>query len=202
MCYSSSSCYSSSTCYTSDSSSDSSTCSSSSSDSYYRRRKKRIKKRYSSSDSSTSSFSPSTSDDDITPRQINISTVKTKTVIDKSSKSNKIPEKSLIKKCIKTIKKFIKKLIPKHSSKLLIINENILTPSESSTSSPLPPIQNNDIPEYASCSICLENKFLRQPSITNCGHVFCNECITNYEKEKHSCPLCRETNITIRLFYP
>jgi peroxin-10 len=39
------------------------------------------------------------------------------------------------------------------------------------------------------CTLCLEG--LKDPSVTNCGHVFCWECIGDWVREKPECPLCR-----------
>jgi SNF2 family DNA or RNA helicase len=44
------------------------------------------------------------------------------------------------------------------------------------------------------CSICLE--VLTNKSITNCGHIFCSECIKNCLKYKQACPMCKK-NLTI-----
>ena len=47
-----------------------------------------------------------------------------------------------------------------------------------------------------SCSICLEK--YKNPRKTQCGHIFCNECIWEWKNEenyygekKETCPLCR-----------
>ena len=40
------------------------------------------------------------------------------------------------------------------------------------------------------CTLCLEP--MRDPSVTNCGHVFCWECIVDWCREKPECPLCRQ----------
>lgn len=39
------------------------------------------------------------------------------------------------------------------------------------------------------CTLCLEE--LKDPAATQCGHVFCWECIGDWIREKPECPLCR-----------
>lgn len=39
------------------------------------------------------------------------------------------------------------------------------------------------------CTLCLEE--LKNPAATQCGHVFCWECIGDWVREKPECPLCR-----------
>ncbi|POR30848.1 Peroxisome biogenesis factor 10 [Tolypocladium paradoxum] len=39
------------------------------------------------------------------------------------------------------------------------------------------------------CTLCLEE--LKDPAATQCGHVFCWECISDWVREKPECPLCR-----------
>ncbi|XP_062977752.1 zinc finger protein RFP-like [Elgaria multicarinata webbii] len=48
--------------------------------------------------------------------------------------------------------------------------------------------------EEATCSICLE--YFKQPVTIDCGHNFCQACLTQYWRESDtdsSCPQCRET---------
>jgi len=46
--------------------------------------------------------------------------------------------------------------------------------------------------KYLECTICLE-KFIK-PSITNCGHCFCQQCSYNLNK----CPNCRANILFIK----
>ena len=39
------------------------------------------------------------------------------------------------------------------------------------------------------CTLCLEE--LKDPAATQCGHVFCWDCIGDWVREKPECPLCR-----------
>lgn len=41
------------------------------------------------------------------------------------------------------------------------------------------------------CTLCLD--FLKDPSSTTCGHVFCWTCIQDWVREKAECPLCRQS---------
>uniref|UniRef100_A0ABM5FHD2 RING-type E3 ubiquitin transferase n=1 Tax=Pogona vitticeps TaxID=103695 RepID=A0ABM5FHD2_9SAUR len=53
------------------------------------------------------------------------------------------------------------------------------------------PVQ--DLYEEATCSICLE--YFKSPVITECGHNFCQACLTQFWEEvdkEASCPQCRE----------
>ena len=40
------------------------------------------------------------------------------------------------------------------------------------------------------CSIC--NKFMTEPAITTCGHIFCLHCIIKYKQTNSCCSLCGE----------
>jgi peroxin-10 len=45
-------------------------------------------------------------------------------------------------------------------------------------------------PQRRKCSLCLG--FLKTPTVTSCGHVFCWKCIGNWCATKEVCPLCRQ----------
>ena len=40
------------------------------------------------------------------------------------------------------------------------------------------------------CSICLDN--IEEPWSTNCGHIYCKECILAAIDATHRCPLCKK----------
>jgi len=44
--------------------------------------------------------------------------------------------------------------------------------------------------EDNNCSICLET--INEGSISECGHVYCSECIKNWFKYKKTCPMCKK----------
>lgn len=44
-------------------------------------------------------------------------------------------------------------------------------------------------PQTRQCTLCLDA--LKDPSVTQCGHVFCWTCIGDWVREKAECPLCR-----------
>lgn len=43
--------------------------------------------------------------------------------------------------------------------------------------------------QQRTCTLCLEG--LKDPAATQCGHVFCWQCIGDWVREKPECPLCR-----------
>jgi peroxin-10 len=45
-------------------------------------------------------------------------------------------------------------------------------------------------PQRRKCALCLG--FLKTPTVTSCGHVFCWKCIGNWCATKEVCPLCRQ----------
>lgn len=51
---------------------------------------------------------------------------------------------------------------------------------------------NKDIPEDENCSICFDE--LDDPTLTSCGHLFCNDCLKMCLKVKQECPMCK-TNL-------
>ncbi len=52
------------------------------------------------------------------------------------------------------------------------------------------PVENDIILKSVECTICLKN--ITNPSITECGHMFCTNCITTAIKIKRKCPICRQ----------
>ncbi|WFD43332.1 peroxisome biogenesis factor 10 [Malassezia psittaci] len=44
------------------------------------------------------------------------------------------------------------------------------------------------------CTLCMDRRTPEagNSAVTECGHVFCWDCITNWVKEKPECPLCRQ----------
>jgi SNF2 family DNA or RNA helicase len=51
----------------------------------------------------------------------------------------------------------------------------------------------NEIPEDETCSVCFDN--IEDPTLTSCGHLFCNECLKVCLKASQKCPMCK-TNLS------
>ncbi|KAL4402524.1 peroxisome biogenesis factor 10 [Malassezia pachydermatis] len=51
------------------------------------------------------------------------------------------------------------------------------------------------------CTLCMDRRAPEQgtSAVTECGHVFCWDCITEWAKEKAECPLCRQSLQCARL---
>lgn len=51
------------------------------------------------------------------------------------------------------------------------------------------------------CPICMENIFENEPSSTNCGHLFCFECIQKAIRNSRKCPMCAKRLKNIHRIY-
>lgn len=51
----------------------------------------------------------------------------------------------------------------------------------------------NEIPEDETCSVCFDT--IEDPTLTSCGHLFCNECLKVCLKASQKCPMCK-TNLS------
>lgn len=51
-------------------------------------------------------------------------------------------------------------------------------------------VDEKEVADYV-CTICTDVSY--PPSTTKCGHIFCTECITNWFKNKKTCPNCNQT---------
>ncbi|KAH8251605.1 hypothetical protein KR038_002872, partial [Drosophila bunnanda] len=62
-----------------------------------------------------------------------------------------------------------------------------------------PKLDQSEAEESYKCPVCLENVRRREPVSTNCGHVFCKDCLVAAINSVHKCPLCNK-KITRRQF--
>ncbi|WFD30869.1 peroxisome biogenesis factor 10 [Malassezia sp. CBS 17886] len=55
--------------------------------------------------------------------------------------------------------------------------------------------------EVLRCTLCMDRRTPETgtSAVTECGHVFCWDCITEWAKEKAECPLCRATLLNYRI---
>ena len=52
-----------------------------------------------------------------------------------------------------------------------------------------------EVPKDLHCPLCLD--VLTEPYLTDCGHHFCNHCLTPLIANKEPCPVCRETDYEV-----
>ncbi|KRF97746.1 uncharacterized protein Dwil_GK26965 [Drosophila willistoni] len=55
-------------------------------------------------------------------------------------------------------------------------------------------------PYFYKCPICLDSVEWRRPLATNCGHVFCSECLSIALALTHTCPVCKIRVSTRRIY--
>ena len=48
------------------------------------------------------------------------------------------------------------------------------------------------------CVICLDT--IKTLTVTPCGHLFCNNCISQHVQQQNTCPTCRKTIAPSQLF--
>ncbi|EDW24753.1 GL24317 [Drosophila persimilis] len=53
---------------------------------------------------------------------------------------------------------------------------------------------NESLEETYSCPICLESVSGREPVATECGHIFCRQCIDTAILHNPKCPMCRKSS--------
>lgn len=81
-----------------------------------------------------------------------------------------------------------------------------LSASQPSTSSSYSPSPSKSAGKAAiTCPVCMDRASVfesmgRKLVTTNCGHIFCNECIRNAISSLHKCPVCNK-KLTLRSYH-
>ena len=88
-------------------------------------------------------------------------------------------------------------LLPNHASAPSVAAAAVVAPSISTTQPPPPPPPAPAASSGISCPVCFDDQAEikgdnRHLIATNCGHVFCNTCITDAIKTQKKCPTCRK----------
>lgn len=65
-------------------------------------------------------------------------------------------------------------------------------------SSPMNELKGTEVDDGTLCPVCKE--ILKSPLVTQCGHLICEKCTIDHEKELKKCPVCR-THIHSSSFY-